>query len=31
MRKGVLDLILTNQESLVEDVKAGDTIGCSDH
>lgn len=28
---GVLDLELTNQEALVEDVKAGDRIGCSDH
>lgn len=31
MRKGVLDLVLTNQEALVEDVKVGDSIGCSEH
>lgn len=26
----LLDLILTNKEELVEDVKAGDSPGCSD-
>lgn len=32
MRRGVLlDLVLTNQEGLVEDVKVGGTLGCSDH
>ncbi|RMC19589.1 hypothetical protein DUI87_03148 [Hirundo rustica rustica] len=32
MRRGVLlDLVLTNQEGLVEDVKVGGSLGCSDH
>ena len=31
-RKGaLLDLVLTNKEGLVEDVKAGDRLSCSDH
>jgi len=31
-RRGMLlDLVLTNKEGLVEDVKAGDSLGCSDH
>jgi len=31
-RKGaLLDLVLTNKEGLVEDVKAGGRLGCSDH
>ena len=31
-RRGVLlDLVLTNKEGLVEDVKAGGRLGCSDH
>ena len=31
-RKGaLLDLILTNKEGLVEDVKAGGRLSCSDH
>jgi len=31
-RKGaLLDLVLTNKEQLVEDVKAGGRLGCSDH
>ncbi|GAB0205364.1 hypothetical protein GRJ2_003002000 [Grus japonensis] len=31
-RRGVLlDLVLTNKEGLVEDVKAGGSLGCSDH
>jgi len=31
-RKGVLlDLVLTNKEGLVEDVKVGGRLGCSDH
>jgi len=31
-RKGsLLDLVLTNKEGLVEDVKAGGSLGCSDH
>lgn len=28
---GLLDLILTNKEELVGDVKAGDSPGCNDH
>ncbi|GAB0208304.1 mitochondrial enolase superfamily member 1 [Grus japonensis] len=32
MRRGVLlDLVLTNKEGLVGDVKVGDSLGCSDH
>jgi len=32
IRKGaLLDLVLTNKEGLVEDVKAGGRLGCSDH
>ncbi|GAB0190586.1 mitochondrial enolase superfamily member 1 [Grus japonensis] len=32
MRKGVLlDLVLTNKEGLVEDLKVGGSLGCSDH
>jgi len=32
MRRGnLLDLALMNKEGLVEDVKAGDSLGCSDH
>jgi len=32
MRRGLLlDLILTNKEGLVEDVKVGGSLGCSDH
>ena len=32
MRRGVLlDLVLTNKEGLVGDVKAGSSLGCSDH
>ena len=32
MRRGaLLDLVLTNKEGLVEDVKAGGRLGCSDH
>jgi len=27
----LLDLVLTNKEGLVEDVKAGGSLGCSDH
>jgi len=27
----LLDLVLTNKEGLVEDVKAGGRLGCSDH
>lgn len=27
----ILDLVLTKQEALVEDLKVGDCIGCSDH
>jgi len=31
-RKGaLLDLVLTNKEGLVEDVKAGGRLSCSDH
>ena len=31
-RRGVLlDLVLTNKEGLVEDVKVGGSLGCSDH
>jgi len=31
-RRGVLlDLVLTNRDSLVKDVKAGGSLGCSDH
>jgi len=31
-RKGaLLDLVLTNKEGLVEDVKVGSRLGCSDH
>ena len=31
-RKGtLLDLVLTNKEGLVEDVKVGGRLGCSDH
>jgi len=31
-RKGtLLDLVLTNKERLVEDVKVGGRLGCSDH
>jgi len=30
-RGALLDLVLTNKEGLVEDVKAGDSLGCSDH
>jgi len=31
-RKGaLLDLVLTNKEELVEDVKVGGRLGCSDH
>lgn len=28
---GLFDLILTNREGLVGDVKVGDSLGCSDH
>ena len=32
MRRGVLlDLVLTNKEGLVENVKVGSSLGCSDH
>ena len=32
MRRDVLlDLILTNKEGLVEDVRVGGSLGCSDH
>ena len=32
MRRGVLlDLVLTNKEGLVGDVKAGGSLDCSDH
>jgi len=27
----MLDLVLTNKEGLVEDVKVGGSLGCSDH
>jgi len=27
----LLDLVLTNKEGLVEDVKVGGSLGCSDH
>jgi len=27
----LVDLVLTNKEGLLEDVKAGDSLGCSDH
>jgi len=30
VRRRVLDLVLTNKEGLVEDVKAGGSLGCSD-
>ena len=30
-RGALLDLVLTNKEGLIEDVKAGDSLGCSDH
>jgi len=31
-RRGVLlDLVLTNKEELIEDVKIGGSLGCSDH
>ena len=31
-RKGtLLDLVLTNKEGLMEDVKVGGRLGCSDH
>ncbi|PKU35647.1 glycerol kinase [Limosa lapponica baueri] len=31
-RRGVLlDLVLTNKEGLVEDIKVGGSLGCSDH
>jgi len=32
MRRGVLlDFVLTNKDGLVEDVKVGGSLGCSDH
>jgi len=31
MRGVLLDLVLTNKEGLVGDVKAGGSLGCSDH
>ena len=30
-RDVLLNLILTNKEGLVEDVRAGGSLGCSDH
>ena len=30
-RGALLDLVLTKKEGLVEDVKAGGSLGCSDH
>jgi len=30
-KSALLDLVLTNKEGLVEDVKAGGRLGCSDH
>jgi len=27
----LLDLVLTNRDGLVEDVKSGGSLGCSDH
>ncbi|PKU31506.1 rna-directed dna polymerase from mobile element jockey-like [Limosa lapponica baueri] len=30
-RDALLDLVLTNKEGLVEDVKVGGSLGCSDH
>ena len=30
-RGALLDLVLTNKEGMVEDMKAGDRLSCSDH